>query len=254
MISLFYALGLASASASVKGLGWDPTVERIQSGNEIQYKFTVRGKVFTTTRELATFGADSMVGRGTRVYEARDAEGNLVALKDSWRESDRDSEGDIVTKIMASCRDKLSEEEVAEAEQHFLVPLLWEDVAIDGATDETADPSFGGELGNAWVWRSLDLEPELSRRLHSPSVGHIPSGQSTSYHLRRTAVDGRNDLTVPKKTHAHTVFEYVGLALKDITPLADSLGCLSDGLKGKATILTVLAVVTHAALRPILYA
>ncbi|KAG2076918.1 hypothetical protein BDR04DRAFT_980022, partial [Suillus decipiens] len=69
-ISLFYVLGSASASASMKGLGWDPTVERVRNGENIQYKFTVDGKVFLTTCELATYGADSMVGRGTRVYEA----------------------------------------------------------------------------------------------------------------------------------------------------------------------------------------
>ena len=104
------------------------------------------------TWELATFGADSMVGCGTCMYEARDAEGNHVALKDSWREADHDSHGDIIAKIMASCQDKLSEVVVAEAEKCFLLPLLWKDIMIDSITDETVEPSSRGELDSTCEW------------------------------------------------------------------------------------------------------
>ncbi|KAG2356776.1 hypothetical protein BDR07DRAFT_1491466 [Suillus spraguei] len=69
-ISLFYIFGSASAYPSMQGLSWDPTVEQVCNGKDIQYKFTVGGKVFIMMRELATYGADSMVGRGTHVYDA----------------------------------------------------------------------------------------------------------------------------------------------------------------------------------------
>ncbi|KAG2041366.1 hypothetical protein BDR03DRAFT_914065 [Suillus americanus] len=77
-----HALGSASASSTMNGLGWDPTVERIRDGKEIQYKFTIGDEVFTTTQELATYGADYIVGHGTRVYEATDANGKKVAIQE----------------------------------------------------------------------------------------------------------------------------------------------------------------------------
>ncbi|KAG2071719.1 hypothetical protein BDR04DRAFT_987849, partial [Suillus decipiens] len=68
VISLFYALG--SVSSNLKNLRWDSTVEQIHDGEDFQYKFTIRNKVFTMTHELATYGTDSMVGHGTCVYKA----------------------------------------------------------------------------------------------------------------------------------------------------------------------------------------
>ena len=45
------------------------------------------------------------------------------------------------------------------------------------------------EVNLAVPGQSLDLGPELLWKLHLPSTGHILSGQSTSYHPRRIAVD-----------------------------------------------------------------
>ncbi|KAG1860104.1 hypothetical protein F4604DRAFT_1930438 [Suillus subluteus] len=131
VILLFYTLGFASKSSAVKELGWDPTVERIRDGEVFQYKFTIRDKVFTMTCELATHGADSMVGCGTRVYEATDAEGKKVAVKNSWREAGHQSEGEILKNILASCEKKLQPDELANAKRHFIGVQLWWDVAIN---------------------------------------------------------------------------------------------------------------------------
>ena len=42
-----------------------------------------------------------MVNHGTRVWEAMDAAGNVVVIKDSWRDEDRDAEVMMAT---GSCR------------------------------------------------------------------------------------------------------------------------------------------------------
>ncbi|KAG1741246.1 hypothetical protein EDB19DRAFT_1907946 [Suillus lakei] len=178
VISLFYALGFASASSAVNELGWDPTVERIHS----------------------------MVGRGTRVYEAMDAEGKKVAVKDSWREAGRQSEGEILKNILASCEKKLQPDELANAKRHFVGVRLWQDVAIDDTRDET--PMVAEEHNCTWV--SIDLNPTLSTNRHLSSKGDVPdSGQLV---------------------HTRTVFHDVGVALKDVTSLADNLTCLSGAL------------------------
>ncbi|KAG1880979.1 hypothetical protein F4604DRAFT_1619960 [Suillus subluteus] len=228
-ISLFYALGFASASTSLKGLGWDPTVERIYVGEKIQYKFTVGDEVFTTTRELATYGADSMVGRGTRVYEATDAKGKKLAIKDSWREIDCQSEGEILEKILASCEKNLGAEEFADAKRHFVGVRLWKDVTIDGASDETANPMVGDEHNGSWKWEPIDLKTIFSERPHLSATGD--NGKLSAFLPTQLGTVGRKDAGIPQRVHARIVFNDVGVAVKDVTSLADNLSCLSGGLK-----------------------
>ncbi|KAG2353907.1 hypothetical protein BDR07DRAFT_1307859 [Suillus spraguei] len=224
VITLFYALGFASKSSAVKELGWDPTVERIRDGEVFQYKFTIGDEVFTTTRELATYGADSMVGRGTRVYEATDAEGKKVAVKDSWREAGRQSEGEILKNILASCEKKLQPDELANAKRHFVGVRLWQDVAIDDTRDET--PMVAEEHNRTWV--SIDLNPTLSTKRHLSSKGDVPdSGQLSALFSTQLGIIAHK---IPRRVHTRTVFHDVGVALKDITSLANNLTCLSGAL------------------------
>ncbi|KAG1767565.1 hypothetical protein EDD22DRAFT_950013 [Suillus occidentalis] len=212
VISLFYALGSAAVSSTMKELGWDPTVERIRGEEGFQYKFTIGNEVFTTTHELATYGADSMVGRGTRVYEATDAEGKKVAVKDSWREAGRQPEGKILEKILASCAKKLQAEELADAKRHFVGVRLWKDVIINDIPDETLDPMFVEEHNHTWV--SIDFNPIVFATPHLPSTGDVP----------------HSDTGIPRRVHTRTIFHDVGLALKDVTSLTDNLNCLSGAL------------------------
>ncbi|KAG2129418.1 uncharacterized protein EDB93DRAFT_1182709 [Suillus bovinus] len=232
VISLFYALGSASASSFMKELGWDPTVKRIHDGEKFRYKFTIRDEVFTTTRELATYGADSMVGRGTRVYEATDAEGNKVAVKDSWRDFGRLSEGKILENILASCAERLSPEELVDAKNHFVQVRLWEDVTIDDAPDETLNLTVAEEHSHTRVWVSIDANPILSATPHLPSTGDIPdSGRPFDLLCPRFDNPRDKDTSIPRRVHTRTVFHDVGVALKDVTSLVDILSCLSDALK-----------------------
>ncbi|KAG1771178.1 hypothetical protein EV702DRAFT_1270925 [Suillus placidus] len=246
VISLFYALGSASASATMKGLGWDPTVERVHNGEEIQYKFTVGDEVFTMTHELATYGADSMVGRGTRVYEATDTKGKKVAIKDSWREVDRQSEGEILENILASCAEKLQAEELADAKRHFVGVQLWNDVIIDDTRDETLDPMVTEEHDRTWEWVSINinLNPILS-------VTYPTLVDCLRFFPHNWTLLGDMRLA------SHAEFTST-LSLKMLESLSRTSllwpTTLSGGLKGKTTILTLLTSIVHATLSPILFA
>lgn len=200
-------------------LGWDPTVDRIIGNGEIQYEFKIGKRCFVTTRPLATFGADAMVGRGTRVYEARDEDGIIVAIKDSWRDDDREPEGRILEMIFKDIRDKFGEGEAKAAERYFVGVRDYEDVHISHEIDKTLHPGEGGD------WVDINDQPILSERRHSPSIGHIPSGT-----VRRAP---RQSDKIPRRIHARTVFRDVGIALMDVTRLADCFSCLSDAGRGK---------------------
>lgn len=222
MISLFYLI----AQQTKEELGWDPTVERTR--NE-QYVFTIDCKRYTTKRELATFGADSMVGRGTRVYEAEDAEGKTVAIKDSWRDSSRDHEGLILKNILQDIESKLGEDELTKAKKFFVAVRVYEDVKISDKLDVTLNPGTDG------IWIEIDDDRILSERLHLPSTGHIPgSGYLASPSLRRVPFPPKNEEgEIPPRVHTRIVFDDVGTPVMDVHILRDSLSCLSDAQQGE---------------------
>ncbi|KAG2127699.1 hypothetical protein DEU56DRAFT_915674 [Suillus clintonianus] len=223
VISLFYALGFASVSSTMKELGWDPTVERIHDGKDFQYKFIIGDEVFTTTCELATYGADSTVGRGPCVYEVTDAKGKKVAIKDSWREVERQSEGEILENILTSCAEKLQPEELADAKRHFVGVRLWKDVIIDDSRDETLDPMVAEEHNRSWV--SIDVNPILSAGLHLSSTSQLSASFPT-----QLGIITHKETCIPRRVHTRIVLHDVGVALKDVTSLADNLTCLSGAL------------------------
>lgn len=79
---------------------------------------------YQTTRVISDFGADGVMGRGTRVFEVRlkSPDGKLDAesfvLKDSWRNCNRDREGKILEKIFSDLGERAD-----EAKQYFLLSL-----------------------------------------------------------------------------------------------------------------------------------
>lgn len=224
MISLFYLI----AQQTKVGLGWDPTVERTSDG---QYKFTIDGKCYTTTKELATFGADSMVGSGTRVYEAEDEEKNKVAIKDSWRSTDRHPEGQIMEEILEDIGRKFGQDELAKAKKFLVAVRVYEDVHISGKPDETLNPGTDGK------WIKIN-PPPLSGTLHLPSTGHIPHSASVPPNsIRRAPVTKDEGEKIPCRVHARTVFDDVGTTLMGVTILHQSVSCLYDALQGKQFLL-----------------
>ncbi|KAI9462725.1 hypothetical protein HD554DRAFT_1444130 [Boletus coccyginus] len=205
VISLFYLIG----SKTKVELGWDPTVERICDRVPDRYKFTIGNQQFTTTRPLATYGADTMVGRGTRVYEAQDENGNIVAIKDSWRVEDCEPEGAILEKILEDIRDKLGENKVTEAERYFVRVRVYEDVAVSGKTDKTL--ILENEEDVEWI--TIDADPWLSNSCRTSRAGRIPDSGCYKILCR---------------IHTRTVFWDIGIPVTDVPLLADSFSCLSD--------------------------
>lgn len=224
MISLFYLIG----KKNKEELGWDPTVERVHDGTKIQYRFKIDNRFFTTTRPLATYGADAMVGRGTRVYEALDENKNIVAIKDSWREEDREPEGAILENIFKDIRDKLGEKEAAEAAKYFVRVQAYEDVVVSGERDKTFNPREEGDVCLEWI--TIKINPILSETRHLPSQGHIPESDRLPTELARVSAPSAD---IPCRVHTRTVFKDVGIPLMKVTCLYDAFTCLAGARQGK---------------------
>lgn len=223
MIALFYSI----ASKNTTELGWDPTVERLYDGGKVQYKFTIGGEIFTTIDELATYGADAVDGRGTRVYKARDKDGMIVALKDSWRDHDRDAEGAILENIFKDIEAKCGQKGAEDARKYFVRVHISKDVEIFGKFDTTL--VFVGL--DKFEWIGVDVQPILSTTLHMPSVGHIEPNHSLL--IQQCHVVTQYTQKLPMKVHTRTVFKDVGMPLKDVVCLRNCFKCLDGARQGK---------------------
>lgn len=111
--------------ASQTEMGWDPTMKMIWDGDnhvEPQYDITVQSKegdvkVFRTIGLISAVGAESIRGRGTRVWQVREVDGDrlkdtVYVLKDAWIDSDRKSEGEVVAQIKKEAETALNPAEM----------------------------------------------------------------------------------------------------------------------------------------------
>jgi hypothetical protein len=75
------------AVADYSDLGFDESVKRVLVGGLVQYRFTVGDKEYVTLSVLADYRANTITGRGTRVWVVKlfgDKSGRTYVLKDAW--------------------------------------------------------------------------------------------------------------------------------------------------------------------------
>jgi hypothetical protein len=223
------------AFASIKDLGYDPTITRVLVDNQPQYKIQVGDQVYCTTDVLSDFGAEAIIGRGTRVfkvYDEKDANKTPRVLKDAWVEEDRSREGQILQNLFTKIQTDSGEEKLRDAKQYFLTSVIYEDVTIDGELDHTKNLIMrGGDplaedpmqliIGNL-TRHKPSHHSELKRR---SNIGNVPIFEDPR---KRTARP-----PIPVRVHHRMVCEEVGIAIHNLTSLRDVYQSLNDVLKGK---------------------
>ncbi|KAF8585411.1 hypothetical protein K439DRAFT_1343467, partial [Ramaria rubella] len=224
---------IACAYATEAELGWDPTVERIYVDGTPQYKFTVHDieganhveTVFRTTRVLADFSADALRGRGTRVFEAFQLDGDSpdrtpVVIKDSWVDVDRAKEGDIRSEFESEAE----AEDKEKIQQYFMTILNHGEVVINGQADRTLDVMLRGQEvpeGSEFKLNRRDVTT-VSR---PSSIGAHPSVPS----LARAP---HESVRYQHKVHYRIVFKEVGMPIHSVTDQLDIFQALEDATSG----------------------
>jgi hypothetical protein len=218
LVKLFAAF----AFADQKSLGFDPTIQPVP-GRRGQFVITVHPdndkenpRRFRTTQILYSYGAEALRGRGTRVFEAVEIDGNgdptgsPVVLKDTWIDSDHTREGDALASLHAAAND----EDRQLIEKHFLTTIchgvVWTELDILDDTanglmrglDITADPDSLFEL----QWRPIIWEYELYRLKSRPRCTH--------------------------RTHYRIVFKEKCMRIDRIRRLPDVMTVLSETVSG----------------------
>ncbi|PSS17120.1 hypothetical protein PHLCEN_2v3244 [Hermanssonia centrifuga] len=131
-------------------LGWDTTMKRLKTDPNVLditvRSATKRKSVYRTIKMLSDYRTDSLVGRGTRVWEAVRLEkgqpvGPHCALKDVWVEVDRRREGDILRDILDT------DTPTKDLKKFFFTVNRDGDVLVqDGRPDDTFSVMMRGQL------------------------------------------------------------------------------------------------------------
>jgi hypothetical protein len=134
--------GIPLSSACGLAAGRCNTISRSMNASAKDGEYGVESTVVDTVYlAKLLFGADALLGRGTRVFEARklDDEGNpvgdTVATKDVWGDDDREREGTVREKSHQGARG----EDKVLIEKYFLTVLDHGDVVINGQVDHIRD-------------------------------------------------------------------------------------------------------------------
>ncbi|KAI0916496.1 hypothetical protein AcV5_002974 [Taiwanofungus camphoratus] len=224
--------------AEQRDMGWDPTIKHVKdreggiqyhSDGTPRYDITVRTPqaeelVYRTTKVLSDGGADVPIGKGTRVWEARqvvegEERGEPVVLKDSWVDNDRDREGNV----FASLRSSAPSEAIREGiDTHFLTVLHHGDVYVDGEADES----------RIVMPRGVDIPQECPRyNLFVPWLSEDERLIGCYRHLTLAEYKARMYKPPPtyhSRSHYRIVFKEICQPLYEITSLALIMKVLSD--------------------------
>ena len=228
MVKLFAAF----AFADQKSLGFDPTIQR----NKAQFVITIHPdndkrspRRFQTRQIISSSGAESLLGRGTRVFEAVEIDGNgnpngsPVVLKDIWIDSDRTREGKVLALLHteANCEDRKL------VEKHFLTTIchgdVWTEIDI---RDDTANSLMRGlEITSDHVSLfKLQVKPFI--RTYEPLSG----SESSQANSRVRAPHPH--LRFAHKTHYRIVFKEKGITIDRVKRLSDVMTVLGETVDG----------------------
>ncbi|KAI0925411.1 hypothetical protein AcV7_005666 [Taiwanofungus camphoratus] len=245
---------LSLLCAEQHDIGWDPTMKYVKGREgKIQYhsdgtpRFDIAVRtpqaeevIYRTSKVLSDAGADALLGKGTRVWEARkvvgDEEcGEPVAFKDSWINGDRDRESDLSASLRNSAPLEVIREDI---DTRFLTVLHHGDVYIRGKVDET----------RTLMTRSMEIPKECSRyNLHVPPED-IWSGSNTGHY--RTPQEYKQEILKPPpihhpKAHYRIVFKEICKSLHKITSLALTLKVLSHTIDDKRRLSLTFSLISN---------
>ena len=228
MIKLFAAF----AFADQKSLGFDPTIQH----NRGQFVFTIHPdndkqspRRFQTRQLISSSNAGSLLGRGTRVFEAVEIDGNgnpngsPVVLKDTWVDSDRTREGNVIALLHteANCEDR------ELIENHFLTTICHGDVWTElDICDDTANS----------LMRGLDITSDhvsLFKLQVNPFMRTYESRSGSESSQERSRVRAPHPhLRYTHKTHYRIVFKEKGITIDRVKKLSDVMKLLSETVGG----------------------
>ncbi|EKM48469.1 uncharacterized protein PHACADRAFT_77345, partial [Phanerochaete carnosa HHB-10118-sp] len=208
-------------------LGFDETIVRLPPGegeSDVPYEIEVGGKWYRTQRLISAIGAESIRGRGTRVWEVKELDGPggveigpCMVLKDGWPDYDRDREEVIHEKILDAAE---KSGQVETLKKHMLTVHAACDVLVEGNVDDTLAVICRGEAPPYGETLEVKKDLEAKKTVHEdhPLQGAMPRpsdeiGKHFAYH---------------RKVHHRIIFEEVGTTIMESGTVSFAFGILQE--------------------------
>ena len=227
-------------------LGFDPTIQPVP-GNTGQFDITVHPnkdepnsgtRTFRTIQVISTFGAEPFRGRGSRVFKAIELDGNgepvgtPVVLKDTWIDSDRMREGDILTSLRKAADDG----DKKLVDKYFLTTICHGDVWTElGIVDDTTNCLMRG-LKIAKDHASLF---QLQRKSFFEDSSNTSGTGSKNLRAFSHAQVPRHRNIYEPKTHYRIVFKETGVTIDSMRSLPSVMKVLAETVIGASQYCTV---------------
>lgn len=203
---------------------------------------------FVTVSPISLSGADGIIGRGTRVWAARELLDNgeqsddIVAIKDYWIDADQEREGDVVQSIMDAAPDEAGR---AKLKNHIVDILCHGDVhrnhtgivKRDGEHPEVVHviaPDSTCDLREAIARREAAVESQR-QRAHAARIAsqsdQLASGVYSPYSYFAPIKERRPLAGV--RIHNRLVMKQVGRSLHSEKSLRTAFSALHDVCTGQ---------------------
>jgi hypothetical protein len=232
-------------------LGFDPTIQPAED-DEKQFIITIHhdhdhdkndSRTFHTLKLLPSYGAEPLRGRGTRVFEAveLDGQGNQkkgspVVLKDIWIDGDRKREGAIVALLRAAP----SGEDKQLVEKHSLTAVCHGDVWTD--TNTLDDTENALKLG-----LKIPKGPQFPLQRKQRNQKYWPASRSQRIGATSGNKTPQSHFIYASKTHYRIVFEEKGDTIDSIKSLPDVITVLIGIVTGAfSNVMIHLSALTFA--------
>ena len=214
-------------------LGFDETVELLKTSGQDggpQYNIEVNNKTYRTQRLISSAGADTLQGRGTRVWEVKevDARGRVfgpsMVLKDAWVDYARDREAIILQKIRNSAK---TPRHATAFDRYLLHVVEFGDVpSVNGSPDDTQTIICRGKPPEH-KWRMRVLK---DMKATSTTDAKLPPKKA----LIIEPEPAEKLIVYPRRVHHRVVFSEVGKTILEAETLPAAFEILKDILIGKS--------------------
>lgn len=181
---------------------------------------------------ISNIGADTLRGRGTRVWEVIELDGNgkekgsdTFALKDVWVDDERAREGDILKDIRtAAAKSDKPKKALHAINTYFLTVVAYGDVHVQGEADKTRKWTMPACLE---LKKIKNEQKEFGRvTSHLAPVGAISVERGSNQPVNQYFTT---------KCHHRIVFSEVGKTIQEVESLCVIFKCIASAAIGGAS-------------------
>lgn len=225
-------------------MGWDPTIKRIDGVNPAQYRIEVDGETYTTDGIIISHGADGLLGRGTRVFKARDKDHNKVALKILWLERTRKSERTIYLELLQDIEDIFSKTDKDHAARFLMTPEREWRVQINNKPDETKSCTLLAKEVDLKTWTPLlkgNHRPG-NPNWNSQTYARGSEMEADDVHIRKHPFGGPE---ICHRQQYRVVYKELAIPMHKVTNLGDVCTIMADAIEGQHCSMSAFEVFNH---------